>query len=132
MPDPLPLTGGECFLLAPASTYALRDNPRTLVRSFSQAAPKNRSNVIHYGGGGVPTTRISGWFSFGRMSVKPLTRLLPDLILVKARSSPNAGTARDFAIARIGNGRTSTRLGGNGQPASRYFVHPVCPCPYSI
>jgi AraC-like DNA-binding protein len=84
MPDPLPLTGGDCFLLAPASTYALRDNPRTRARSFCEAAPKNGSNVIHYGGGGAPTTIISGWFSFGQTSVKPLKRLLPELILVKA------------------------------------------------
>ena len=40
--------------------------------------------MIHYGGGGVPTTVISGWFSFGQMSVKRLKRLLPELILVKA------------------------------------------------
>jgi AraC-like DNA-binding protein len=84
IPDPIPLTGGDCFLLAPASTYTLRDNPRTRARSFCAAAPKNRSNVIHYGGGGVPTTVISGWFSFGQMSVKRLRRLLPELILVKA------------------------------------------------
>jgi AraC-like DNA-binding protein len=84
MPDPLPLTGGDCFLLAPASTYALRDNPRTRARSFCEAAPKNGSNVIHYGGGGAPTTIISGWFSFSQISIKPLKRLLPDLILVKA------------------------------------------------
>ena len=84
MPDALPLTGGDCFLLAPASTYALRDNPRTRAHSFCEAAPKNGSNVIHYGGGGAPTTIISGWFSFGPMSVKPLKRLLPELILVKA------------------------------------------------
>lgn len=84
MPDPIPLTGGDCFLLAPASTYALRDNPRTRARSFCEVAPKNRSNVIHYGGGGVPTTVISGWFSFGQMSVEPLKHLLPELILVKA------------------------------------------------
>jgi AraC-like DNA-binding protein len=84
MPDPIPLTGGDCFLLAPASSYALRDNPRTRARSFCEVAPKNRSNVIHYGGGGAPTTVISGWFSFGQMSVEPLKRLLPELILVKA------------------------------------------------
>ena len=84
IPDPIPLTGGDCFLLAPGSTYALRDNPRTRAHSFCQAAPKNRSNVIHYGGGGVPTTIISGWFRFGQMSVKPLKRLLPELILIKA------------------------------------------------
>ena len=40
--------------------------------------------MIHYGGGGAPTTIISGWFRFGQTSVKPLKRLLPELILVKA------------------------------------------------
>jgi AraC-like DNA-binding protein len=84
IPDPLPLTGGDCFLLAPGSTYALRDNPRTRARSFCEVAPKNDSNVIHYGGGGAPTTIVSGWFRFGQMSVKPLRRLLPELILIKA------------------------------------------------
>src|ERR1700693_1848072 len=84
IPDPLPLTGGDCFLLAPGSTYALRDDPRTRARSFCEVAPKNRGSVIHYGGGGVPTTIISGWFSFSPMSVKRLKRLLPELILVKA------------------------------------------------
>jgi AraC-like DNA-binding protein len=84
MPDPLPLTGGDCFLLAPGSAYALRDDPRTRARSFCEVAPKNGGNVIHYGGGGVPTTIISGWFRFGQTSVKPLKRLLPKLILVKA------------------------------------------------
>ena len=84
IPDPLPLTGGDCFLLAPGSTYTLRDSPRTAARSFCEVAPKNQSNVIHYGGGGAPTTIVSGWFRFGQMSVKPLKRLLPDLILIKA------------------------------------------------
>jgi AraC-like DNA-binding protein len=82
--DPLPLTGGDCFLLAPGSTYALRDDPRTPTRSFCEAAPKKASDVIHYGGGGVPTTIVSGWLRFGPMSVKPLKRLLPELILIKA------------------------------------------------
>jgi AraC-like DNA-binding protein len=84
IPDPLPLTGGDCFLLAPGSTYALRDDPRTRPRSFCEAAPKNNSNVIHYGGGGAPTTIVSGWFRFSQVSAKPLRRLLPDLILIKA------------------------------------------------
>ncbi len=82
--DQLPLTGGDCFLLAPGSKYALRDNPRTRAGSLCEAAPKNGSNVIHYGGGGVPTTIISGWFRFDESSVKSLKRLLPELILVKA------------------------------------------------
>lgn len=71
IPDPIPHTGGDCFLLAPASTYALRDNPRTRARSFCEAAPKDRSNVIHYGGGGVPTTVK---LALRRVAKEPLER----------------------------------------------------------
>src|SRR5712672_1308826 len=84
IPDAIPLAGGDCFLLAPGSAYTLRDNPRTLARSFCEVAPRNGSQVIEYGGGGAQTTIISGWFRFGATSVKPLTRLLPPLILVRA------------------------------------------------
>lgn len=84
IPDALPLAGGDCFLLAPGSSYTLRDNPRTPARSFCEVAPRERSQVMQYGGGGAPTTIVSGWFRFDPMSVKPLTRLLPSLILVRA------------------------------------------------
>ena len=82
--DPIPLTGGDCFLLAPGSAYTLRDNPRTPARSFCEVAPSRGSNVIHYGGGGVPTTIVSGFLSFDKLSLKPVTQLLPSLIVIKA------------------------------------------------
>src|SRR6266404_6231052 len=82
--DALPLAGGDCFLLAPGSSYTLRDDPRTRAKSFCEVAPKNGSQVIEYGGGGAATTIISGWFRFCSTSLKTLTRLLPPLILVKA------------------------------------------------
>jgi AraC-like DNA-binding protein len=83
IPDALPLAGGDCFLLAPGSSYTLRDNPRTRARSFCEVAPRDRSQVIEYGGGGAPTTIVSGWFQFDQASVKILRRLLPLLILVR-------------------------------------------------
>jgi hypothetical protein len=52
MPEAVPLAGGDCFLLAPGSSYALRDNPRTRTRSFCDVAPKDGSHIIQYGGGG--------------------------------------------------------------------------------
>jgi AraC-like DNA-binding protein len=82
--DPIPLTGGDCFLVAPGISYSLRDNPRTRTKSFCAVAPKDRTNVIHYGGGGAPTTIISGFLSFEALSLKPITQLLPSLILIKA------------------------------------------------
>jgi AraC-like DNA-binding protein len=84
MPDAMPLAGGDCFLLAPGSSYTLRDNPRTRAQSFCSVVPKDGSQTIQHGGGGAPTTIISGWFRFCGTSLKPLTRLLPPLILVKA------------------------------------------------
>ena len=90
--DPMPLTGGDCFLLAPGISYSLRDTPRTRTKSFCEVAPKERTNVIRYGGGGTPTTIISGFLSFEALSLKPITQLLPSLILIKADQ------ARTFAV----------------------------------
>ena len=84
IPDAMPLAGGDCFLLAPGNSYTLRDNPRTRAQSFHSVVSENGSQVIHYGGEGAPTTFISGWFRFGATSLKPLARLFPPVILVKA------------------------------------------------
>jgi AraC-like DNA-binding protein len=81
--DPMPLTGGDCFLLAPGSAYTLRDDPRTRARSFCEVARPN-GNVLHYGGGGAPTTIISGFLSFDKPSLKSVTQLLPSFILIGA------------------------------------------------
>ena len=53
IPDAMPLDGGDCFLLAPGSSYTLRDNPRTRARGFCEVAPRDGSQVIHCGGGVV-------------------------------------------------------------------------------
>jgi AraC-like DNA-binding protein len=85
--SPIPLTGGDCFLVAPGISYTLSDNPDTSPRSFCEVQPKNGDNVIRYGGGGMPTTIISGFLSFEAMSLKPVTQLLPNLILIKAHQA---------------------------------------------
>jgi len=83
--DPIPLTGGDCFLLARETSIVMRDSPRTRPRStFREIGAKANSNVAHYGGGGAPTTIVCGSFSFDRASLKPITQLLPSFILIKA------------------------------------------------
>jgi len=85
IPEPIPLTGGDCILLARGTSIILRDSPRTRPkRSFSEVAARDRSNVAHYGGGGAPTTIVCGSLSFDRASLKPITQLLPSFILIKA------------------------------------------------
>ena len=85
IPDPIPLTGGDCILLARGTSFVLRDSLRTRPkRSFREIASRDNSHVAHYGGGGAPTTIVCGSLSFDRASVKPITQLLPSFILIKA------------------------------------------------
>src|SRR5260370_16696072 len=89
IPEPIPLAGGDCFLLARGTSIVLRDSPRTRPRwSFREIGAKANSNVAHYGGGGAPTTIVCGSFSFDRASMKPITQLLPSFILIKADQAP--------------------------------------------
>ena len=85
VPEPMPLTGGDCFLLDRNTSIVMRDDPRTRPRStFRETAGQANSNVVHYGGGGAPTTIVCGSLSFDRASLKPITQLLPSFILIKA------------------------------------------------
>ena len=124
IPDPIPLAGGDCFLVAPGRAYALRDNPRTRTRSLCEVAPRNGSQVIECGGGGAPTTIISGWFRFYATSVKPLTQLLPPLILVKADQAQSLALhttlsmlASETAVSAPGSELVANRL------ADMLFIH---------
>lgn len=88
IPEPIPLTGGDCFLLARGTAIVLRDSPRTHPKwSFREVGAKADSNVVHHGGGGAPTTIVCGSMSFDRASLKPLTQLLPNFILIKAEQA---------------------------------------------
>ena len=83
--EPMPLTGGDFFLLARGTSIILRDSPRTRPRStFREIGAGAKRNVAEFGGGGAPTTIVCGSFSFDRASLKPITQLLPRFILVKA------------------------------------------------
>ena len=93
IPEPIPLTGGDCFLLARGTAIVMRDSPRTRPGlSFRQLAERAYGNVVHHGGGGAPTTIICGAMSFERARLKPITQLLPDFILIR----PTRPTPRLF------------------------------------
>ena len=118
IPEPIPLTGGDCFLLARETSIIMRDSPRTRPRStFREIGAKAKSNVAHYGGGGVPTTIVCGSFSFDRASLKPITQLLPSFILIKgdqartiALNSTIQALASEMAEQAPGSGVVATRL----------------------
>ncbi len=83
--EPIPLTGGDCFLLAKGTSIVLRDSRRTRPRwTFREIGAKANGNVALCGGGGAPTTIVCGSLSFDRASLKPVSQLLPRFILMKA------------------------------------------------
>ena len=83
--DPMPLTGGDCFLLAKGTSIVLRDSPRTPPKwSFREVGARANGNVALCGGGGAPTTIICGSLSFDRASLRPIAQMLPSFILMKA------------------------------------------------
>src|ERR1017187_141043 len=88
IPEAIPLSGGDCFLLSRGTSIVLHDSPRTRPRwSFREIGAKAKSHVAHYGGGGAPTTIVCGSFSFDRASLKPITQLMPSFILIKAEQA---------------------------------------------
>jgi len=85
IPEQFPLTGGDCFLVAKGTSIVLRDSPRTRPKAtFREIGARAEGNVVLYGGGGAPTTIVCGSLSFDSASLKPLSQLLPSLILMKA------------------------------------------------
>ena len=118
IPDPIPLTGGDCFLLARGTSIVLRDSPRTRARrTFRELAGTANNNVIHYGGGGAPTTIVCGALSFDRAGLKPITQLLPRFILIKADQARTLALhvtmqalASEMAEQAPGSGVVATRL----------------------
>src|ERR1700760_1178145 len=102
--EPIPLTGGDCFLLAKGTSIVLRDSPRTHPKwNFSEIGATANGNVALCGGGGAPTTIVCGSLSFDHASLKPITQLLPTFILMKAdqaRTLALHSTVEELASAK--------------------------------
>ena len=116
--EPIPLTGGDCFLLGRNTSIVMSDSPRTRPRStFGEVAAKVVGDVAHYGGGGAPTTIVCGSFSFDRASLRPISQLLPNFILIKsdqvrtlALHNTLQALASEMAELAPGSGVVATRL----------------------
>lgn len=118
IPDAMPLTGGDFFLLARDTPIVMRDSTRTRPKStFREVAATANNHVVQYGGGGAPTTIVCGSLSFERSILKPITQLLPRFILIKAdqahtyalHNTMNA-LASEMTEQAPGSGVVATRL----------------------
>ena len=98
VPDAIKLGVGDCFLLAPGKFFTLRDDPQTLAVSFCDLPLPDRQHVLHYGGGGTPTSLIVGLIHFGAAAVKSITQLIPDMVLVRSEPASKVGLNSIFQL----------------------------------
>jgi AraC-like DNA-binding protein len=117
IPEPIPLTGGDCWLLARGDAHTLRDSPNTSARSYAEVRRYKVKGQVDYGGGGAPTTIITGNFMLDRETSKWITDLLPPLILFKVEGA-KTGTlqttmrllAAEMEAQDMGSGVVVSRL----------------------
>src|SRR5260221_22072 len=117
VPEPVPLTGGDCWLLARGDAHTLRDNPNPPARSYNEVRRHKMNNQVNYGGGGAPTTIITGNFMLDRETSKWITDLLPPLILFRVEGA-KTGTlqttmrllAAEMEAQDMGSGVVVSRL----------------------
>jgi AraC-like DNA-binding protein len=117
IPAPIPLTGGDCWLLARGDAHTLRDNPSTPARPYGEVRRHKVGSRVDYGGGGSPTTIITGNFMLDRETSKWITDLLPPLIVFKVEGV-KTGTlqatvrllAAELEAQEMGSGVVISRL----------------------
>jgi AraC-like DNA-binding protein len=117
IPEPLPLTGGDCWLLARGDAHTLRDSPKTPARPYEEVRRHKVNGQVDYGGGGAPTTIITGNFMLDKETSKWITDLLPPLVLFKVEGA-KTGTlqatmrllAAEMEAQEMGSGVVISRL----------------------
>lgn len=90
-PGPVQLASGDFVLLPRGGRSTLRDRPETrpvpigevLAASGREKEECSINRAVRYGGGGAPTTLISGSFTFEDGGAAPLAEALPMLIHVR-------------------------------------------------
>ena len=133
IPEPIPLTGGDCFLLAKGTSIVLRDSPRTRPRwSFREIGARANGNVAHCGGGGAPTTIVCGSLSFDRASLKPITQLLPSFILMKADQARTLALHNTMQALASEMAEQAPGSGSRRDSAGRGSVYPGTPGAYRV
>jgi AraC family transcriptional regulator, alkane utilization regulator len=105
----LPLAGGDVVLISRQDPLILRDDWRSAVRNIHELV--RREDIEHlrgirHGGGGVPTSFLSGMFFFEDDEDHPLLTALPPVIHIRA-ASPEAPLWLDSTLKFINSEMTT-------------------------
>jgi AraC-like DNA-binding protein len=79
----IPLASGDCYVILDGSTYTLGDDPRSTPQNCFELVPKLVGGAVAIGGGGAAATVVTGWFVYDELGARPLTALLPRVLLTR-------------------------------------------------
>jgi AraC-like DNA-binding protein len=74
----IPLSAGDVFIfILSDEAFTLVDHPRSRVTDYRELRKLEVDCVIHYGGGGAPTTLVSGSFGMSAFDAPLISTILP-------------------------------------------------------
>ena len=74
----IPLSAGDVFIfILNDEPFALMDHPRSPVADYRELRKLEVDSVIHYGGGGAPTTLVNGSFGMNVFEAPLISAILP-------------------------------------------------------
>jgi AraC-like DNA-binding protein len=88
----IPLSGGDVFIfILSDESFTMLDHPRSAVADYGELRKLEVDRVIHYGGGGAPTTLVSGSFRMSAFEAPLISTILPRYLHL--RLEPNRSYA---------------------------------------
>jgi AraC-like DNA-binding protein len=100
-PSAIPLRGGDCYVVAAHVRITVRDALRSRAMEGEALTRTKVGDLLHFGGGGAPTSVITGLFEFDEWSSKPVVEMLPRVLCVRgdeAQTSALGATLNLLAI----------------------------------
>src|SRR6266478_6919642 len=74
----IPLSGGDVFIfILSDEPFTMLDHPRSAVVDYRELRKLEVDCVIHHGGGGAPTTLVSGSFRMSAFEAPLISTILP-------------------------------------------------------
>jgi AraC-like DNA-binding protein len=74
----IPLSSGDVFIfILSDEAFTMADHPRSPVADYRELRKLEVDRVIHYGGGGTPTTLVSGSFGMSAFEAPLISTILP-------------------------------------------------------
>lgn len=83
LPQPLPLTAGDCLIVKADTKFSLQDKLGRRLILCESVLSKITGHTVQHGGEGALTEMLSGALSFDAAAAEPLMALMPRLVHVR-------------------------------------------------